>query len=150
MKIYRARRKQLGVGKRLPVTPDELIKMNEKFQKLPSGEKFLVSNAKLDEYSVVLVFMCEFGQRILTNSSHWFMDGTFSTVPETFSQLYTIFGSGGCGGKIFRVAYLLLPNKKGSTYDHAFYEIKNLLNYSPSAIFIDFESSACFGCCQSL
>ena len=40
MKIYRARRKEHGIKDKLPSTPDELINLEDKLQKLPSGEQF--------------------------------------------------------------------------------------------------------------
>ena len=142
MKIYRARRKEHGIKDKLPSTPDELINLEDKLQKLPSGEQFLVSKAKLDEESVVLIFMSEFGKRILSNSQTWLMDGTFKTVPTPFGQLYTVFGlGGGSDEKIYPCTYMLLPNKQGQTYDHALYELKILLNHSPSNIYIDFEQA---------
>ena len=67
---------------------------------------------------------------------------TFSTVPAPVRQLYTVFGDGGGPtDKIYPCAFTLLPNKKTETYNHAFYEIKNLLNYSPKTIHIDFEQA---------
>ena len=63
---------------------------------LLSGEKFLMSAEQLkgDGY-VSLIFMSNFGKLILNSSRYWYMDGTFSTVPDEFSQLYTIFGTAG-------------------------------------------------------
>ena len=142
MAIYRARRKEQGVVDRLPSTPEDLLNLDPKFQNLPSGEKFLVSQERLDEESVVLIFMSEFGKRILRASETFYMDGTFSTVPAPFGQLYTVFGDGGGQvDKIYPCACTLLPNKKSDTYDQALFKLKQLLDYSPKTIHIDFEQA---------
>ena len=46
MAIYRARRKEQGVVDRLPSTPEDLLNLDPKFQKLPSGEKFMVRHRR--------------------------------------------------------------------------------------------------------
>ena len=57
MAIYRARRKEQGVVDRLPSSPEELLNLDPKFQNLQSGEKFLVSQERLDEENVIPIFM---------------------------------------------------------------------------------------------
>ena len=140
--IYRARRKEQGVVDRLPSTPEDLLNLDPSFKTLKSGENFLVSQERLDEESVVLIFMSDFGKRILQASNTFYMDGTFSTCPEPFGQLYTVFADGGGPvDKIYPCAFMLLPNKKSDTYDHAFFKLKQLLDHSPNTINIDFEQA---------
>ncbi len=80
---------------------------------------------RLDEKSVVLIFMSEFGKRILQASNTFYRDGTFSICPEPFGQLYTVIADGGGTMKnVFPCAFMLLPNKKSDTYDHAFLKLK--------------------------
>ena len=43
--------------------------------------------------------------------------------------------------KIYPCAYTLLPNKKSDTYDQALFKLKQLLDYSPKTIHIDFEQA---------
>ena len=70
------------------------------------------------------------------------MDGTFSTVPEQFSQLYVVFGSGNTSeGKIFPCAYMLLPNKETLTYLHVLRILKEKTDHSPKEVYIDFEQA---------
>ena len=70
------------------------------------------------------------------------MDGTFSTVPEQFSQLYVVFGSGNTSeGKIFPCAYMLLPNKETLTYLHILHILKEKTDHSPKEVYIDFEQA---------
>ena len=71
------------------------------------------------------------------------MDGTFSTAPNFFVQLYVVFGSGGGPvNKIYPAAYLLLPNKQANTYQHAFSVLKERVGQMPNEIQIDFELGA--------
>ena len=122
MKIYRARKSALKEDK-LPSTADDLMNLPDDYTKLDSGENFLVSAANLsEEDDVALIFMSDFGKRILESSEDWFMDGTFATVPEQFCQLYVIMGSQ--RGKLFPASFMLLPNKQGATYGHALDVIK--------------------------
>ena len=70
------------------------------------------------------------------------MDGTFSTVPEQFSQLYVVFRSGNTSeGKIFPCAYMLLPNKETLTYLHVLRILKEKTDHSPKEVYIDFEQA---------
>ncbi len=70
----------------------------------------------LNENGVAMVFMSPFGKRILANSTAWAMDETFETVPDMFSQIYDVFGSGGDPGeKVYPAAFMLLPDKLSTT-----------------------------------
>ena len=82
----------------------------------------MASLERLDEESVVLIFMSNFGKRILKASNTFYMDGTYSTCPVPFGQLYTVFADGGGpGDKIYPYAFMLLQNKKSDTYHNAFF-----------------------------
>ena len=124
----------------LPTTLEDLLNMNKKYTELDSGEKFLVSAKKLTDDGVCLIYMSDFGRRILKNSETWFMDGTFSTVPDQFSQLYVVFGAGGVHSeKIYPAAFMLLPDKSSATYQHALHVLATETNHTPLSISIDFE-----------
>ena len=69
------RHKTLG-DETLPKTIDDLLQLPYKYKHLESGERFLLSAAKLGD-GVVLVYMSDFGRRILAESKQWCMDGTF-------------------------------------------------------------------------
>ena len=86
--------------------------------------------------------MSNFGKRILKASNTFYMDGTFSTCPVPFGQLYTVFADG--GGPVYKIypcAFMLLPDKS-DTYDNAFFKLKQLLDHSPNTINIDFKQAA--------
>ena len=88
----------------------------------------------------ILIFGSTESLNFLESSAHWFMDGTFVTVPEQFAQLYTVHGLhrgrnvvGACG---------LLPNKRIETYIELLTQIQILTNQvNPDSVLIDFEQS---------
>ena len=115
--------------------------MNDQYKHLDSGELFLVwaDRVPADSDNVVLIFMSDFGRNILKNSETWSSDGTFSTVPRDFSQIYVVFGSS--HDKFFPCAYMLLPNKSASVYEYALETLKLELQYTPRTINIEFEQA---------
>ena len=128
---------------KLPTTTEELLSLSKKYTELPSGERFLQQEDAENNGRVALIFASEFGKRILKESSEWAMDGTFETVPTSFSQLYVVFGSGGQPSeKIYPAAYMLLPDKNSNTYKHAFQTLGNMTGAKPSSVSMDFEQSA--------
>ncbi|XP_050517464.1 uncharacterized protein LOC126892075 [Diabrotica virgifera virgifera] len=79
--------------------------------------------------------------QILVPSQHWFVDGTFSTAPPFFSQIYVIMAKR--FGGVHPVAYALLPNKQGVTYRRMIELLKNIgPNLNPNKISCDFELAA--------
>lgn len=115
--------------------------MDERYEKLNSGEQFLVHKEKIDDNSVILVFMSLFGARILANSSHWLADGTFKTVPAMFSQLYVIFGEVSTAEevKIMPCVFALLPSKAGFVYEKLMEVVIGEVGCNPTTFSIDFE-----------
>ena len=79
----------------MPTSADDILNMNDQYKHLDFGELFLVRAERVpaDSDNVVLIFMSDFGRNILKNSETWSSDGTFSTVPRDFSQIYVVFGS---------------------------------------------------------
>ncbi len=45
-----------------------------------------------------------------------FVDGTFDTAPEPFSQIYFVMGQMGLEKRAIPCAYALLPNRETATY----------------------------------
>ena len=115
--------------------------MNDKYRKLDSGENFLFSAKNLSvDNEVALVYLSSFGKRILETCNSWSMDGTFKTVPREFSQLYVVFGEVK-SNKLLPCAYLLLPGKSASIYNHALEVLCQEISNAPSEINIDFEQA---------
>ena len=70
------------------------------------------------------------------------MDGTFSSVPDQFSQLYVIFGSGGAASAlIYPCAYALLQSKNSAIYKHLLTVLKKETEHTPKFVQIDFEQA---------
>jgi hypothetical protein len=89
----------------------------------------------------LLIFSTMENLHRLAECKHWFADGTFSTVPLLFYQLYTIFGL--AFGTAVPLVYALLPNKRRETYAALFDELRMLAdNLAPRTIMMDFERSA--------
>ena len=71
-----------------------------------------------------------------------YVDGTFSTCPSLFRQLFTI--NGFVGGQQFPLVYGFLPNKSRADYNRFFTIVKQEMQNSgltlqPSAVMEDFE-----------
>ena len=75
----------------LPKEPSSLkdLELVEKWSHLEDQE-FLIHDTGKDTPARMMVFATQDGIRHLARSSQWFMDGTFGTAPELFSQLYVI------------------------------------------------------------
>jgi hypothetical protein len=88
--INRARKIANGYPK-VPSEVAELKEIPDMFRTTLSGEPFLIFNDWLDDEKtkLAMVFMSEGGQFILSNSTQWFMDETFSTTPKFFAQVVT-------------------------------------------------------------
>ena len=55
-----------------------------------TGEDFVFYDSGIGDEKRILIFATSSGIELLSNSDHWFCDGTFSSCPEIFYQLYTI------------------------------------------------------------
>lgn len=92
-----------------------------------------------------LIFTTVKNLHYLSSCSLWLSDGTFSTVPSIFDQLYTIHGvkvneDNPQSGKALPLVYALMPNRKRRTYNdilNVLKEAQPLLN--PDILMIDFE-----------
>lgn len=78
---------------------------------------------------------------LLSESAHWFMDGTFAVVPELFFQLYTVHFL--VAGLVQPAFYCLLLNKTQDTYIRLFREIQTLVDSAqPTTAMMDYEKAA--------
>lgn len=60
----------------LPQTNSDLLNLPTTYKTLDSGEEFLLAADEMDG-GVALIFMSDFGRRILAHSEQWWLDGTF-------------------------------------------------------------------------
>ena len=65
------------------------------------------------------------------------IDGTFKSVPYSFTQLVSIHGY--LVSKTYPLAFILLKTKQESAYKNAFQHLKRILQYDPVYIITDFE-----------
>ena len=63
----------------------------------------------------LLVYASDEGLRLLGDSTTWFMDGTHSTSPSQFQQIFCIRTA--LGSSYQSVVYALLPSKTQATYE---------------------------------
>lgn len=105
----------------------------EQFLMYDSGDQLLPGR--------MLIFSTRRNLQLLSQSHEWLTDGTFSTAPALFQQLYTVhivqFNT------VIPVVYALLPNKTRATYEKMLQELKNLVpGLQPQQLMADFELAA--------
>jgi hypothetical protein len=123
----------------LPANREAIPDLPNEFRITSNGEPFLIFDSGIGDLNRILIFASPQGLQFLSNSQHWYADGTFKVCPELFFQLYTIHAQQ--EGKIFPCIFSLLPNKTENTYTRFFTEVLNHTN-APNDILVDFEKSA--------
>lgn len=110
------------------------------FQSTSDGRKFLLYDNH-DSKNRILIFSTTENLELMVKCSHWLADGTFSTVPIYFTQLYTIH----CvqHSNVIPTVFALLQNKNENTYTLMFNALKYLEPcLSPHMMTFDFERTA--------
>ena len=110
------------------------------YQLTSTGGQFLRYDSGIGDDGRILIFASDQGLELLSNSEHWFCDGTFKVCPEIFYQVYTIHAL--VNGRVLPCLFALLPNKNQQTYQIFFREISNLVPGIPQDILFDFERAA--------
>jgi len=92
--------------------------------------------------SRILMFATEDGLRLLDSASRWFMDGTHSTAPAQFAQLFVIRVP--LGNSCASVVYTLLPCKQQNAYEEMFSALLDAclqrdIRPNPEHIIADYE-----------
>jgi len=129
----------------LPVPPTVAdLHIPEKYQRTTTGEQFLLHDSDHGDAADgprLLIFATQQNLGLLSQSNHWFMDGTFKIVPELFFQLYTIHGLH--ESQIIPCVYALLPNKQEATYTTLFQILKDANDgLNPRTMLMDYEKAA--------
>ena len=135
--VRRAVRRQRAAVMGYPEIPEGILfDIPEPFNRSSTGEPFIqFDNGREDR---IVIFGTRESLNFLQNSNNWFMDGTFSTAPPQFLQLYTIHGL----GRNIVGAYCLLTNKRRETYIELLHQIQQLTNeVVPQSIMIDYEQA---------
>ena len=121
----------------LPAANNTMFGIPQQYTLTSTGDQFLLyDNQRRDR---MLIFGTQRFMDYLSDCEHWFMDGTFSSAPLQFAQLYTIHGYRQARNIV--CAYALLPNKEANTYVELLNELqRHTNNAAPLSIMIDFES----------
>ena len=90
----------------------------------------------------MIIFCSTNGLIILSESKRWHADGTFSSVPSLFYQLYIIHGF--YKSNMIPSAFILLTGKSEALYRKMLKELKegglnNSMDLQPNELTIDFE-----------
>lgn len=88
------------------------------------GHKLLLHDSG-DNRNRFLIFATQENLNALVESQEWASDGTFSSVPSIFKQLYTVHGF--VNGKSLSLVYVLMPNKNEDTYFKVLFVLKDHL-----------------------
>jgi len=117
----------------------EDITVPDMYQTKSSNEQFLAHCSRNND---LIMFCTPSSLKLLCESNHISMDGTFDCVPALFSQLLTIHAFE--HGKLLPLAYCLLSSKERSAYAQVFRTLKEKaqqenLVFAPSTIMSDFE-----------
>ncbi|CAF4626074.1 unnamed protein product [Rotaria socialis] len=107
-------------------------------------ERFLLNDKTTVSGGRLLIFSSNTQLDELFKSSYVFCDGTFSTVPLIFNQLYTFHGYR--RNEVFPCAFALLGDKKTSTYIQMIEDLKTAAismgtKFEPLVLMSDFETS---------
>ncbi|CAF4145951.1 unnamed protein product, partial [Adineta steineri] len=137
--LNRARRKLTPT---LPTS--NLFDIPPAYQTTASGETFLICDKMISRKKRMLVFSSPKQLQLLFEGSMVFLDGTFLATPPCFDQIFTIhclkFESA------FPCVFAVLPDRKKSTYQELFKELKSIAIsmgqiWQPEQIMSDFETS---------
>ena len=71
----------------------------------------------------IVIFSIEENIRRLSTKSHWCADGTFKSVPNIYTQIFTIHGFE-CD-KLIPLVYCLLSSKTRAIYSQVFRSLKD-------------------------
>ncbi|CAM1314472.1 Uncharacterised protein g6554 [Pycnogonum litorale] len=76
---------------------------------------FLIHDSGVDARNRIFAFATEDGLRHLAGSDTWFMDGTFSSAPALFEQLFVVRDH--LGESAVSSVYAFLPGKTQEIYE---------------------------------
>ncbi|CAF4904050.1 unnamed protein product [Rotaria sp. Silwood1] len=141
MSLWRAHNRnmpQLPTGINFPIPVE--------FSTTTDDEPFiLLDHSYAKQTKRILMFSSEKQFKVMCESSSLYMDGTFAITPRLFKQTYIIQAHDIQSKNVLPVAWILLNDKKGSTYKILFTKIILLAKtrgyeFSPSNIMSDYES----------
>lgn len=135
--VQRLRKQQL----QLPKEPTDFnFSIPDEMTKTTDGNLFLQYDSGINT-DRILIFSTNYLLKLMTQCNNWFCDGTFSSAPTLFYQVYTIHGVQ--YSNVLPSVYVLLPDKKEKTYRRMFQALKSITTgLCPKTIMVDFEKAA--------
>ncbi|CAF1054091.1 unnamed protein product [Rotaria sordida] len=135
--INKARR---AITPTIPTT--QLFDIPDAYSKILQKNDFLIVDKMITRRQRILLFSSNEQMKMLFTAETILMDGTFSTCPNMFDQVYTIHAIK--YDQSFPCVFGLLRNRQKSTYHFMFNELKSIalqmqLNFAPKTIMSDFE-----------
>lgn len=125
----------------LPKAPKNLNDLVLTDVRTTSGANFLFHDNGPNEKERIIIFATEQALKFLAKCDHWFMDGTVSSAPALFSQVYSIHGN--CKGWREALVFIACTNKTAGTYKYVFDKLKEKQpTLSPNQINVDCELAA--------
>lgn len=125
-----------------PVNPSTLseITIIEPYTFTLNNKPFLLYDSGSDDVNRILLFSTEENLKILSDQYHWFIDGTFKSSPQLFTQLLTIHAIK--YDTVLPLVFALVPNKTRDSYTKIIKELLNLeKNLRPASVMVDFEQA---------
>ncbi|CAM4967139.1 unnamed protein product [Rotaria socialis] len=127
-----------------PIPDSQIFGIPYLYTRTIENEEFLCVDKFIKRKTRILLFASNEQLKMLYQNSIVLMDGTFSTCPKIFDQVFTIHSIK--YEQSFICGIGLLPDRKKSTYRFVFEELKGLavrmiLVFIPSTIITDFEHS---------
>lgn len=129
--ISRERSKSVGLKIMKFVDIPEILRLDHQ------KNNFMLFDSGIEDDNRFVIFSSFFKQRFISRSDIWIVDGTFRSCPSDFFQLFTIHIY--VFGKTFPAFYVLLKNKRESSYEKLFRYISENLKIIPKVIIADFE-----------
>lgn len=140
-------RHRLKTSTALPPDPSDFSELDERYCTTYDNEPFLLKNFTVAE-GHIMIFSTVANLRRLGKAKIIMLDGTFSSAPDGFRQIYTIHGqvSRKAPKKFFPYVHILLPSKTETVYRKAIKALTRLTRFhgitlDPSVILTDFESA---------
>ena len=136
--LYRRRRKLIP---QLPQSRAD-VHFDGEWTQTFKGTQFLLAEDGVG-VDKMIIFATEDNLRRLAEAGTIHVDGTFSTCPRLFYQIFTIHAA--THGRHIPLVYCLLPNKRQDTYERVFQILEEKVrlslqhDLSPSSLLSDFE-----------
>jgi hypothetical protein len=126
-----------------PANFDDLENIPNKYTMTYDEKPFLIANVN-SPAGRILIYCSKEGLKLMARAEIWTMDGTFSVVPNPFTQLYSFLAE--IDGYSYPCVFCLLPDKKGHSYKIVMETIRDkLAEKGPinlRQVVLDFESPA--------